>query len=276
MMRIISIVVLAAAALSLLSCSSSKPIPLPFPDISGGWEFVATSSTSVTGIEVALKEGQTIVDGFQQPDGQLSASGSTQIAFVTLDSSTSNITAFGGSCPPNGTNPVNDLTGNITRLDGLVTLSYHEAGNLFNATATLGLDGQSMTGTFAAAAGSNCNVSGTFTGTFAPKLSGTYTGQLVLPDGTTDTATAILSQNSSGVLSVNLVITGATLTLSGPVMGHSFYSQGTFQGQGVSYYGYYELILDPVSHASIPSLYFVDATNPSLPKYVGTLSMPLT
>ena|SRR5205807_1784918 len=281
MKRIVPIVVLMAVSVILLSCSNAKPITPPLANISGAWEFLATSNTntiSITGIEVALKEGQVLVNGVSQPDGQISASGSTQIDFITLDASTSNITGFGGNCPPNGANPAADLNGSVSSLGGSVNFSYHEAGNLFDVTASLSGDGQSMIGTYTAQSGSNCNDSGTITGTVVPKLSGTYSGQLILPGGTTDTATATLSQNSSGVISVNLVLSGTdntTITLTGPVTAHAFAVQGTFKGQSVLYYGYYELILDTTTQTSIPSLYFVNATNPSLPVYAGTLSQPI-
>ena len=280
MKRIVSVVVLMAVSVILLSCSNAKLTAPPLANISGAWEFLAvsnTNSTSVSGIEVALKEGQVLVNGVSQPDGQISASGSAQIVFITLDPSTSNITAFGGSCVPNGTNPSNDLSGSVSSLGGSVSFSYHEAGNLFTVNAELSGDGQSMIGTFTAQSGSNCNDSGTITGTVVPKLSGTYSGQLILPGGTTDTATATLSQNSSGVISVNLVLSGTdntTVTLTGPVTAHAFAVQGTFKGQNVLYCGYYELILDTTTQTSIPSLYFVNTTNPSLPVYAGTLSQP--
>jgi hypothetical protein len=80
------------------------------------------------------------------------------------------------------------------------------------------------------------------------------------------------------VISVNLVLSGTdntTVTLTGPVTAHAFSVQGTFKGQSILYYGYYELILDSTTQTSIPSLYFVNATNPSLPVYAGTLSQPI-
>ena len=85
MKRMFPIVVLIAALVMLLSCSNGKVIgPPAIANISGSWEFLVTSNTnnaSLTGIEVALKEGQVLIDGVVQPNGQLSASGTNQIAF---------------------------------------------------------------------------------------------------------------------------------------------------------------------------------------------------
>lgn len=288
MKRMFPIVVLIAALVMLLSCSNGKVIgPPAIANISGSWEFLVTLNTnnaSLTGIEVALKEGQVLIDGVVQPNGQLSASGTNQIAFITLDPSTLDITAFSGNCPPNGSSPVNDLIGSVSSFGGPLSFSYHEAGNLFNVNATLSGDGQSMTGTITAQAGSNCS-GGTITGTVVPKLSGTYTGQLCQPLdnsclGTNDSATATLSQSGT-TLTLSLLLTGAdntSFTMTGPVNGRAFSAQGTFLGQSVSYYGYYELTFDSLTQAyDIPSVYLVNtACNPSTQTCGNVLTVPQT
>ena len=79
-----TLVAILMACLSLPSCGgkSSTFSQTALPGIAGPWEFFATSSNgSVTGIEVALTEGKVLVNGVQQPDGQITA-GNTQIAFV--------------------------------------------------------------------------------------------------------------------------------------------------------------------------------------------------
>jgi hypothetical protein len=81
--------------------------------------------------------------------------------------------------------------------------------------------------------------------------------------------TATATENSSGLLSLNLALAGTdntTLTLTGPVTGNAFLLQGTVQGQPVVYSGYYELI------NNIPSLYLVNATDSASPNYVATLA----
>ena len=58
---------------------------------------VGQNTGAITGIEVALSEGQTLVNGLNQPNGQIIAK-SNQIAFVSLAPTTLNITDFGGAC----------------------------------------------------------------------------------------------------------------------------------------------------------------------------------
>jgi len=274
----ITLLLLCGALISCAGKGSSIPAEA-IPNVAGSWEFIAISSSTgkATGIEVALQEGQILVNGIEQPNGQISAS-STQIAFLTLDATTGDIVSFGGGCPPTSA-PTNSLNpGSVSALDAPFTFTFTENGNAFNVTATLGPDGKTLVnGTYASQSGSACIDSGTITGLGVPKLSGTYTGQLVLPDGTTDAASATLSESSSGTLSVSMVVTGTdntTFTMTGPVTGNSFSVQGTFQGQSVSYYGYYELVYNSTTSTNVPSIYFVNATNPAQPAYAGTLGVP--
>jgi hypothetical protein len=55
--------------------------------------------------------------------------------------------------------------------------------------------------------------------------------------------------------------------MSGPVTGNAFSASGTFQGQLLTFYGYFETV------GSTPSLYFVNAGNAAQPLYVGTLGI---
>ena len=101
----------------------------------------------------------------------------------------------------------------------------------------------------------------------------------MLPDGTSDSVTATLSENSSSALTVNLVAAGpdnTTFTLTGPVTGNAFAAQGIFQGHQVAYDGYLEQVLDPVTQLMVPAIYFVNATNTAQPSYAGTLTPPTT
>jgi len=263
----------------LVNCGGRSSIPAsPVPNIAGAWEFIAVSSNGpVTGIEVALKEGQVLVNGFEQPDGQITASG-LQITFVSLAQASQvfNATGFGGSClPVTASSSVGP--GSVTALGSPINFTF------FNVTGMLGGDGQSMlNGTYAAVNGNACttDTGGTITGAVVPKLSGTFAGQMCPlgssscepKTGLTDTVvSATLSENSSGTATLSLVLTGTdntTFTMSGPVTGNAFSLQGTFQGQLLTYYGYYEV------KSNAPALYLVNATSPAQPVYVGTLGLP--
>ncbi len=274
MPRFVPLVALLLLSAALMNCGKGSSIPQqPIPNIAGSWEFIAYSNTpgsKATGIEVALQEGQTLLNGIYTPSGQLSAS-TAQIAFVTLNPTTGDVVSFGGQCPPTA-NPSNSLTdGSVSAFNAPFNFTLAENGNTFNVTGTLAGDGQSiLNATYASPNGSACIDSGTITGMVVSKLTGTFVGNLTLPDGTSDSATATLSE-SSGNLTVNVVATGAdntSFTMTGPVTGNSFSVQGTFQGQTVEYFGYNEVV------KSVQSIYFVNATNPAQPAYAGTLGVP--
>jgi hypothetical protein len=265
-----------AVLCATVACSNkATPTVAMAPSIAGAWEFTVESSTStgsLTGVEVALQEGQTLVNNVNQPNGSISASGGTQITFVTLDPTNGSV-VFGGSCPTAG-DGTNSLSGSVTAPGGPFNFTYTESGNTFAVTATLSGDGASMLGTYESQAGSSCADSGTITGVKVSKLSGSYVGQLTLPDGTTDAVTAAVSESGGGVATVNLVATGVdnvAFTITGPVTGNAFLAQGTFQGQPVVYYGYAEPTLDPITQLMVPSIYFVNATNVDSAVYAGTL-----
>jgi hypothetical protein len=276
MNRIVSLLGLVVLSVALLSCSGSgnNQAPQVIPSIAGSWELIANSSTNgtETGIELALKQGQSLVGGVEQPNGSISAS-SSQIAFVTIDPTTGNAISFGGSCTPTE-NSSNSFTGTISSLGGPFNFTYTEDGNLFNVTATLSADGQSiLNGTYTS---TDCADSGTISGTVVPGLSGTYAGQVTLPGPSVDTSTATLSE-SAETLTANLALTGANntnLTLTGPVTGKSFSIQGTFQGQVVTYLGYYEITYDCLDQLyDLPTLYLVNAQDPSQPGDLLTLPL---
>jgi hypothetical protein len=285
-MRVFLIFSLVALGVVLVSCSGRSSVPPALmPNISGSWEFIATSTTNPgysTGIELQLNEGQVLVDGAYVANGQISSSG-PQINFVGL-TPTGGI-VFGGNCVPASDNTGDSFTGSISGFAGSMNFTYTENGNVFNVTATLDASGQSIdSGTYTAQMGSGCSDSGTIAGKIVPKLSGSYTGELVLPDGTSDTVSATVSENTSAVLTANLVVTGpdnTAFSLSGPVTGNYFSATGTFsvggQAQSATYDGYYELTYDALTEVNdIPSLYIVNATNSTEPAYAGTLTVPQT
>jgi hypothetical protein len=278
MNRMISALGLLLLALELLSCSSNstKQGGQVTPNIAGSWEFIATSNTNgtETGIEVALKQGQSLVGGIEQPNGNISAS-SNQIVFVTLNQQSGDAVSFGGSCPATQ-NPSNSLSGNITQLGAPFNFTYIENGNTFSVTATLSGDGQSiLNGTYSSSS-TDCSDTGTISGAVVAKLTGIYTGQLTLPGPSVNTATATLSE-SSATLTANLALTGpsaTSLTMSGPVTGNAFSIQGTFQGQVVTYNCYYELTYNCMDKLNdLPTLYLVNAADPSQTGDTLTLRM---
>jgi len=267
MRKFVVLMVLAILSAALLSCSGRSSIPAgQLPNISGPWEFQATSNSNTatfTSVDVALQEGQTIVNGMQQPNGQVSASGSNQIAIVSVDPGNETVD-FAGACVPTGSSG-NSLTGSVQSLGGAFNFSYTENGNVFNVTANISADGKSVLGTYTSA--SSCVDSGTIVGTALSKISGVYGGTLILPDNTY-TITATLSE-SSNTLTANVIASNPSsinLTLTGPVTGNAFVLQGTYQGQQVTYEGYFGL---QVSNG--PAIYFVNATNAAQPTYAGTL-----
>ena len=291
--RAVVSIVLAVVCGALLGCGGSKSSVTPpaIPNIAGPWEFVALSNNgSLTGIEVALTEGQVLVNGVEQPDGQITASG-TQIAFVSLGTVSQNLnaTGFGGECLATST-VTNGLAGTVTAGGVPVSFSFTENGSVFNVTATLSGDGKSiLNGTYTPQAGNACSdPGGTITGTQVAKLSGTYAGQMCpLASATcsnpqqdfTDTVTATVAEKSVNTLTLSLALQGTdntTFTMTGSATGNAFSVTGTFQGQTITYLGYYEQIYDSTLQINIPSVYLVNATNPAQPAYVGTLAVPQT
>jgi hypothetical protein len=282
--RLVSAALLLALTVFLAACAStshdsSTTVPPSISKISGGWEFrLESSSGGLSAAEVALQQGQVLVNGISQPSGDISASG-TQVSFVTFLANTPVIDGFSGFCAPTG-NSANSVNGTITGLGGDISnFTVTENGNVFNVTATLSGDGQSMLGTYASPASSGCKDSGTFVGATVPKLFGTYVGSLTLPTCSTtgcDSATATMSESSNNTATLTLTLQGTDnglLTLTGPVTGNAFIVQGTLQGQAVVLDGFYEFTLNPKdSQYDLPTLYLADSSAPAQP--VGLLTLP--
>jgi hypothetical protein len=270
----------------LVSCASNQsPLttqqPGVVPSVAGPWEFVTTSSNgSVTGIEVALSEGTTIVGGVQQPNGQISAD-NAQITLVSLNPKTLDLTQFGGFCGSvTASNSIGP--GTVTGPGAPISFTLTENGNVFTVNGTLSSDGGTLlNGTYTAQGSNSCtDPGGAITGKMVPKITGTYAGLLCPPlespcqtsQDFSDSANGTASEGSSGVLTLNMVVSGtdnASLSLSGPVTGNAFFVQGTFNGQVISYWGYSELVSG--SQGNAHSLYLMDVTDPASPAYAGTL-----
>ena len=102
------------------------------------------------------------------------------------------------------------------------------------------------------------------------------------PEAATDNATAVLSQSGSS-LKANFTVTGTDNTgfsFNGPVVGNSFAVIGTFQGQSITYDGYYELTYDCLTQQiDLPSIYLLSQSNISKQNpfgQVALLTSPLT
>lgn len=262
----------------LINCSGTKP-PMGTsvtPNVAGTWEFLAVSNNGggTTGIEVALQEGTVLVNGMSQPSGNVSAAGVNQISFVCINSSTLDITSFGGNClgltGVCSSVGVNSVSGTAMSAGGPFNFTYSENGDVFTVTGMLGSDGQSfLNGTYVQQTGSGCNDNGSVTGLLVPKMTGVYTGNMTLPDGTSDSVTATASE-SSGNVTITIVATApdnTTFTMTGPRTGNAVALQGQFGGQPVTYNGYRQ-----VTH-NLPSIYFSNATNSANPAYAGTLTL---
>jgi hypothetical protein len=310
MRRMVVSALLSALAAIFTACSSSKtPAVAPMPNIAGPWEFIASSTSSPgysTGIETALQEAQVFSTqtGTFVSTGQISAGGA-QVNFLALNGLKNGVPStigFAGNCtaatidPTTGVTSGNSLTGSITGLAGSMNFTYVESGNVFMVTGDLSADGKSMTGTYTEQAAQTGNTNGTcngdgtildqgnITGTVVSKLSGTYTGKICEPldsscaAGAKDSATATLSESSSGILTFSVVLTGvdnASITLQGPVTGNFVSVQGTFDGQTVVYDGYEENI--PSGNFIVPTLYLANVDiNGATPTatYAGTLIVP--
>jgi hypothetical protein len=228
--------------------SGNPPTEPSYASLAGSWQFTA-ASTAQPGYDTLLEVN------LQQSGANLSANGSNQIFIVAENPSGQNV--IGGNCPGNGNDSV---TGTTTGTS--VSFTFNEGGNLFTITGTVGSNGTTMTGTYQSSGG-GCADSGTFSGTLIPSVNGTYSGQLNFPDGTTDGVTAILTESSNDSLTVNATVSGmdtGTTVLTGTVIGGGFSASGTFQGQPIAYYSYYD--------ASLFALLVFEASSG---EYVGSL-----
>ena len=93
MPRFVPLVALLLFSAALMNCGKGSSISQqPIPNIAGSWEFIANSSTpgsNAVGIEVALQEGQTLLNGIYTPSGQVSASTAQIVVPIPRNSSDS-------------------------------------------------------------------------------------------------------------------------------------------------------------------------------------------
>jgi len=270
--KIVAGLLLIALGGLLVGCGSSKSSSgtMPPPNIAGSWEFLATSSSgAITGIEVQLTEGQQLVNGVEVPSGQISAD-SAQMNFVTLTTKanqTTNISGFGGSCGAIPTTS-NSLSGTVSVVGGPINFTFTANGNVFNVTANLSDAKTVLNGTYTPQAGNTCtDPGGTITGLAISVQTGQYLGKMCSPSETScsstdDNVTATVT-SKSGQITLALALTGTdntTFNLAGPLIGNSVTVQGTFQGQSVTYYGYFEVVYS--GGANVAAIYLVNAADP--------------
>lgn len=273
-LNVITAIAMLALCGVLVRCGSSKSSSGATqnpPNIAGQWEFIAVSNDgSITGIEVALSEAQVLQNGVEVPNGEISAN-STQIAFVSLAtvSQNLNVTGFGGSCGATPTSANSLGPGTVTGYGSPVSFTLTENGNVFNVTTTLSGDGQSMlSGTYTPQSG-NINTcsdpGGTITGAVVSTLAASFSGQMCplasasSCSSQTDSVTAAVTTHS-GQINLSLALQGTdntSFTLTGPITGNAFTARGTYQGQTLIYYGYFEL----AGTSSVPSIYLVSAAD---------------
>jgi hypothetical protein len=149
---------------------------------------------------------------------------------------------YGGSnCAPTGAGQ-NDLTATVN--GALISVTFHENGNLFTATGTISTDGKTITGTYQGTAG--CADSGTFTATAQTGMGGTRSGTLLFPGpgGTvlTDTVTGTLSTELSPPTDGIVMFTGTTsgshngsISLAGHIIGNTVNATGTYAGNTMTF-----------------------------------------
>jgi hypothetical protein len=227
---------------------STPPTQPSYASLAGSWEFKA-ASTAQPGYDTLLEVN------LQQSGASLSATGANQIFIVAENPSGQGV--LGGNCSGNKNYAI---AGTTTATS--VSFTFNEGGNVFTITGTLGKDGTTMTGIYQSSGGS-CTDRGAFSGTLIPSMDGTYSGQLEFPDDRTDNVSATLTESSGNSLTINATVSGmdtGTTLLTGTVIGDGFAASGTFQGQPISYYSYYDA-----------SLFALRVFEASSGEYVGSL-----
>lgn len=210
----------------------------PSANVSGAYEFVVTSN--VTG-------GVTLVEANLSASGNTSgATGASQVQVLTFEQK---IWYVNGICPGNAPGQ-NSVASNTSRND--IALLFNEGGHSFSGQGVL--NGATINANYSIN-GSSCpdltgltgfppgTDSGGIIGNQVPKLAGTYSGTLNLPDGTDDAALT-LSENPDLSLAVSAALTGpvdnGTFAFSGAAVGNVVFVSGSVNGQTVNLFGYYD------------------------------------
>jgi hypothetical protein len=204
-------------------------------EISGAYEFVVSSN--ITG-STTLVEANMAANGSES-----AATGPNQVQIITLENK---IWYVNGVCPGN-TPGQNAVT--TTNNDGQVAVTFNEGGNKISGQAVL--TGTTISGNFSVN-DSNCpdlngligvpphTDSGGFTGNPVPKLAGTYSGVLSLPDGQYNAAFTLTEANNNA-LTVNAALKGPTnngnVIFTGTAVGNVIFVSGSLQGGALSLFG---------------------------------------
>jgi len=208
MKRFISIVVLAALASLLIGCGGSKQAgstpPPSYPQISGSWEIIASSTNSTGNPGSSQTRLETVL---AQNEGNLSAQ-NTLLFGVNFYDATNDYTAGnflfspGGDCNSfTGGETVVSLTGTIDAQNNFTFNLIENGVPPFSGTGTLQSDG-SLTGTYSGG-GNVCPDSGTFVAKPAVSLAGNYQVATNWPSNW-PSLTVSLAENPSGVITGQL------------------------------------------------------------------------
>jgi hypothetical protein len=231
------ITLLAALLISTLCCGGATRVA-PNANVSGAYEFVVTSN--VTG-------GVTLVEANLAANGnQSGATGANQVQVLTFEQKNWYVN---GICP--GSTPGQNSVASNTSGNN-ISLTFNEGGNAFSGQGVL--NGTTINANYSIN-NSSCpdltgltgyppgTDSGGIVGNQVPKLTGTYSGPLSLPDGT-DNAALTLSENPDLSLAVSAQLTGPAdngiFTFSGAAVGNIVFVSGSVNGQNLNLFGYYD------------------------------------
>ena len=233
----IRIALLAALLIPALCCGGATKLT-PNASVSGAYEFAVTSN--VTG-------GVTLIEANLAASGnQSGATGANQVQVLTFEQKNWYVN---GICP--GNTPGQNSFGSSTTGNN-ISLTFNDGGNAFSGQGVL--NGTTINANYSISNSSCPNLtgltgyppgtdSGGIVGNQVPKLTGTYSGPLSLPDGT-DNAALTLSENPDSSLTVSAALTGpadnGAFTFSGAAVGNIVFVSGSVNGQNVDLLGYYD------------------------------------
>jgi hypothetical protein len=238
---------LSRIALALVVCSgvggcgggaSTSPAPVTPPPsststatLSGQWQIVAHSNVNPA-------SSLLVEANFSQSGSNVTANASS---VVLVDGVPGALTGLAGECD-NGVLGDDAIAATISGQTVSFTLTETGSLGIGISTGSATISGSQLTGgTYQtpAACGFAAD-SGTMTGTTIQKFSGTFAGQLLNLNGSTDAVSVTLSQ-SGYTLNVVGTDAGAPITLTGKVIGATFDVTGVVQGQSREYVGIYDI-----------------------------------
>ncbi|MGB7600230.1 MAG: hypothetical protein WBM24_07995, partial [Candidatus Sulfotelmatobacter sp.] len=195
-------------------------------EVSGAWEFVATSATNGS---TTLVEADLTADG-----DQFRASGPSAVQTATHVNSVWYVNGKCSSVSPGQNSVSGAVTGNA------ISMTFNEGGNVFTASGAL--SGNSASGTYSGNS-PDCPDSGTFTGIQVPNLSGTFSGTLSFSNGAKDHVTATLTEGSDYSLTFQTDLAGTdngTYIFLGSAVANVAFVSGSINGNAFQLFGYFD------------------------------------